>query len=75
MRLEEYVSKRIADAGASRVTRMAIFRELQAKSGVSLSTIRAVDNGMRLQHFGRADAIARATEGAVSVDDLCRAPN
>jgi len=74
MRLEEYVSKRIKDSAPTRVTRMEVFRELHHKSGISLSTIRAVDNGMRLQHYGRASAISSATGGAVTVTELC-SPN
>lgn len=47
------------------------WRTIADESGVSLVTVRAVGNGMRLKNYGVAKSISDATCGDVSIKELC----
>jgi hypothetical protein len=52
-------------------TKTAILRELGKKAGVSLLTLQHLEKDGKLSRYEKAKALERATEGAVTAQELC----
>jgi DNA-binding transcriptional regulator YdaS (Cro superfamily) len=70
MQFADFVDARLR-AGAK--TRGAVLAELaqRAAGAVALSTLRSIDKGYRPSRVEVCRAIERATDGQVTMDDLC----
>ena len=66
MTLHEYVDL-CRDGG----TRTRVYRALARASGVHWQTIKDCDRGMRLANYSKAKALSDATDGKVSIKELC----
>lgn len=69
MKLADWITLRVVATTGG--TRSAVYVELSKESGVSTQTIANVDRGMRLKTYDRAKALSDATDGAVTVAELC----
>lgn len=68
MTLREYLEGRVTDGTARTLSEAAA--NLAARSGVSTVTIKNVANGMQMKRADKARALADATDGLVSTEEL-----
>ena len=54
-----------------KVNKTQIIREISEKCGVSKVTVENASRGLTLQRYDKAKAISDATDGKVSVAELC----
>lgn len=67
MKFEEWVDKQ----RGSETTRTSFLKQLSKTCGVSLQTLQYAAKGGRISLYNKAQAIADATDGDVSVSELC----
>jgi DNA-binding phage protein len=68
MTLEEWVAAEVARTGQNKTS---VLRALSEKAQVSLVTLQSVAKGMPLMLYPKALAVSRATDGQVTVQELC----
>lgn len=68
MTLEEWVVSEVAKGNTNKTS---VLRDLADRSGVSLVTLLSVAKGMPITMYPKAQAISAATEGQVTVKELC----
>jgi hypothetical protein len=67
MKLHQWIDEEIENTNESRT---AVMKRLQTISGVSLTTLGAVDRGAKMRNGDKARLIESATLGAVTLEDL-----
>lgn len=68
VRLSTWVTVRMAYLAC---TRKDVIRALSKASGVSRNTLESVDRGMRMGNYAKAKEVQDATQGEVTIKDLC----
>lgn len=68
MKFSEWVSERSV---RDDTTRHAVYVWVRERTGIAITTLSNLDRGALLKTYDRAASIQRATDGAVTVKDLC----
>lgn len=68
MNFPDWVSERTK---SEKVTKTEVLRALGKKAGVSMLTLQHMATGGKLSRYDKAKAVETATEGLVTVKELC----
>ncbi len=68
MRLRDWVEREMA---ARDLSRAKVLEDLAERSGVSLMTLRPVENGLLMGNYQKAKAVSKATDWEVTIPELC----
>ncbi len=68
MKLGEWVESRMKATGQPK---RAVLEDLASRSGIAFVTLESASRGARMGNYGKAKAVAQATDWAVTVLDLC----
>jgi hypothetical protein len=68
MTLHQWINKQVKEYPA--LSRTYFMQRLRTASGVSLTTLGALDRGAKLTRGDKAQALVDATKGAITLEDL-----
>lgn len=68
MNLTIWVNKQAEKLG---VYKTNVLKDLAKKSGVSFLTLQILERGGKMQNYDKAKAVSEATDGKVTIKDLC----